>query len=93
MKSTFNITLYLFLGGRDNDGEEIQRQRMLKGMKKELKSLISQPVFKNYMKTKYPTQFGGLGLPALPLASQETALTTIQKHKFKKRLRLCEQIS
>lgn len=81
------------MGGRDNDGEEIQRQRMLKGMKKELKSLISQPVFKNYMKTKYPTQFGGLGLPALPLASQETALTTIQKHKFKKRRRLCEQIS
>ncbi|XP_078262932.1 ATP-dependent RNA helicase DDX24 [Rhinoraja longicauda] len=83
----------VLMGGRDNDGEEILRQRMLKGMKKELKSLLSQPVFKNYMKTKYPTQFGGLGLPALPLASQETALTTIQKHKFKKRQRLCEQIS
>ncbi|XP_051872979.1 ATP-dependent RNA helicase DDX24 [Pristis pectinata] len=83
----------VLMGERYNDSEENQRQRTLKGMKKELKHLLSQPVFKNYMKTKYPTQFGGLALPALPLANQETALTTIQKHRYKKRQRLCEQIS
>ncbi|XP_072895275.1 ATP-dependent RNA helicase DDX24 [Hemitrygon akajei] len=75
----------VLMGEGYNDGEENQRQRMLKGMKKELKHLLSQPVFKNHMKTKYPTQFGGLALPALPVASQETALTTIQKHRQKKR--------
>ncbi|XP_072348685.1 ATP-dependent RNA helicase DDX24 isoform X1 [Scyliorhinus torazame] len=77
-------------GGYNSDGgdcnsDEKQRQRMLKGMKKQLKHLLSQPVFKNHLKTKYPTQSGRLILPALPLASKETALTTVKKHKNTKK--------
>ncbi|XP_060685348.1 ATP-dependent RNA helicase DDX24 [Hemiscyllium ocellatum] len=77
-------------GGCNTD--EKQRQRMLKAMKKQLKYLLLQPVFKNYLKTKYPTQFGRLTLPKLPLASQETALSTVKKHKNAKKHKLCEQI-
>uniref|UniRef100_A0A673YF12 ATP-dependent RNA helicase n=1 Tax=Salmo trutta TaxID=8032 RepID=A0A673YF12_SALTR len=47
----------------DDDGltkidqkDDRQQQKMVKGMKKHMKHLISQPVFKNVMKTKYPTQ-------------------------------------
>ncbi|XP_072424384.1 ATP-dependent RNA helicase DDX24 isoform X2 [Chiloscyllium punctatum] len=75
-------------GGCNSD----ERQKMLKAMKKQLKYLLLQPVFKNYLKTKYPTQFGRLTLPKLPLASQETALSTVKKHKNGKRRKLCEQI-
>ncbi|XP_078090408.1 ATP-dependent RNA helicase DDX24 isoform X2 [Mustelus asterias] len=70
----------LLMGG-GCDSDEKQRQIMLKGMKKQLKHLLSQPVFKNYLKTKYPTQFGRLILPTLPFATQETALTTVKKHE------------
>ncbi|XP_048393495.1 ATP-dependent RNA helicase DDX24 [Stegostoma tigrinum] len=76
----------------DCNGDEKQRQRTLKGMKKQLKYLLLQSVFKNYLKTKYPTQFGRLTLPNLPLASQETALSTVKKHKNTKKRKLCEQI-
>ncbi|XP_078418321.1 ATP-dependent RNA helicase DDX24 isoform X1 [Cetorhinus maximus] len=72
----------LLMDGGSNSDEK-QRQRMLKGMKKQLKHLLSQPVFKSYLKTRYPTQFGRLTLPALPLASQETALTTVKKQKVR----------
>ncbi|XP_067894843.1 ATP-dependent RNA helicase DDX24 [Heterodontus francisci] len=82
----------VLMGGDCNDSDEKQRQRMLKGMKKQLKHLLSQSVFKNYLQTKYPTQFGRLTVPALPLASQETALSTVKKHKNRKKRKLYEQI-
>uniref|UniRef100_A0A4W5RRT5 ATP-dependent RNA helicase n=1 Tax=Hucho hucho TaxID=62062 RepID=A0A4W5RRT5_9TELE len=46
----------VLLGGRKDEEDDRQQQKMVKGMKKHLKHLISQPVFKNVMKTKYPTQ-------------------------------------
>lgn len=58
-----------------------EQQKMVKGMKKHLKHLISQPVFKNVIKTKYPTQMGKLSLPHLPVAGMESALTSITKLK------------
>ncbi|XP_067848049.1 ATP-dependent RNA helicase DDX24 [Heptranchias perlo] len=82
----------ILMGGGYNESDEKQRQRLLKGMKKQLKHLLSQPVFKNYLKTKYPTQFGRLTLPVLPLANQETALSTVKKHKNTKKQKLYEQI-
>lgn len=60
---------------------------MVKGMKKHLKHLLSQPIFRNDMKTKYPTQMGKLQLPELPLASVETALTSVARHKDNKQWR------
>lgn len=61
---------------RDEEADR-EQQKMVKGMKKHLKHLISQPVFKNVIKTKYPTQLGKLSLPYLPVAGMESALTSI----------------
>lgn len=63
---------------KDEDADR-EQQKMVKGMKKHLKHLISQPVFKNVIKTKYPTQMGKLSLPHLPVAGMESALTSITK--------------
>ncbi|XP_062374238.1 ATP-dependent RNA helicase DDX24 [Sardina pilchardus] len=73
----------LLAAGRDKE-EDLQKQKMVKGMKKHLKHMLSQPVFRNDMKTRYPTQMGRLQLPELPLASLETAITSVAKNKDKK---------
>ncbi|XP_074145799.1 ATP-dependent RNA helicase DDX24 [Sminthopsis crassicaudata] len=75
----------VFIGGRRNEQEESQKQKLMKGMKKQLKHLLSQPVFKNLMKTKYPTQFGRLTLPEIPLHTSESALTTISQQKKRRK--------
>uniref|UniRef100_A0AAY5EJ25 ATP-dependent RNA helicase n=1 Tax=Electrophorus electricus TaxID=8005 RepID=A0AAY5EJ25_ELEEL len=67
-------------GGRDED--EREHQKLMKALKKQLKQLFSQPVFKAHMKTKYPTQMGKLQLPQMPLAN-ETALISVCKQKHK----------
>ncbi|XP_026789609.3 ATP-dependent RNA helicase DDX24 [Pangasianodon hypophthalmus] len=78
----------LLLGGGREEENEREQQKHVKGLKKHLKHLLSQPVFKAHMKTKYPTQMGKLQLPELPLAN-ETALISVtnqkQKQKQKKR--------
>ncbi|XP_068942114.1 ATP-dependent RNA helicase DDX24 [Petaurus breviceps papuanus] len=75
----------VFIGGRHNEQEESQKQRMMKGMKKQLKHLLSQPIFKNLMKTKYPTQFGRLTVPEMPLHTSESALSTVSQQKKKRK--------
>ncbi|XP_020855949.1 ATP-dependent RNA helicase DDX24 isoform X2 [Phascolarctos cinereus] len=75
----------VFIGGRRNEQEESQKQRMMKGMKKQLKHLLSQPVFKNLMKTKYPTQFGKLAVPEMPLHTSESALSTVSQQQKKRK--------
>ncbi|KAM9068367.1 ATP-dependent RNA helicase DDX24 [Sarcophilus harrisii] len=75
----------VFIGGRRNEQEESQKQRLMKGMKKQLKHLLSQPVFKNLMKTKYPTQFGRLTLPEIPLHTSESALNTVSQQKKRRK--------
>lgn len=68
--------------------DDREQHVMVKEMKKQLKHLISQPVFKNVIKTKYPTQMGKLSLPHMPLAGMESALTRVttleKKQKLKK---------
>uniref|UniRef100_A0A667WR83 ATP-dependent RNA helicase n=1 Tax=Myripristis murdjan TaxID=586833 RepID=A0A667WR83_9TELE len=77
----------LLLGrARDEEGDQ-QQQKMVKGMKKHLKHLISQPVFKNVIKTKYPTQMGKLSLPQMPLAGVESALTSVSAQREKQKQR------
>nr|XP_056706743.1 ATP-dependent RNA helicase DDX24 [Euleptes europaea] len=73
------------IGGRPDEEEESQKQKMLKGMKKHLKHLLSQPVFKNFMKTKYPTQSGKLLLPDLSEMSSQSALGAVSKAQRKKK--------
>ncbi|XP_006133739.2 ATP-dependent RNA helicase DDX24 isoform X1 [Pelodiscus sinensis] len=73
------------IGGRSNEQEESQKQKMLKGMKKQLKHLLSQPTFKVLMKTKYPTQSGKLLLPPSPVSNSESALSTVSKQQAKRK--------
>lgn len=71
----------LLLGNAKDEDADREQQRMVKGMKKELKRLISLPIFKNVMKTKYPTQMGKLPLPQMPLAGMASALTRVSTQK------------
>ncbi|XP_070609478.1 ATP-dependent RNA helicase DDX24 [Erythrolamprus reginae] len=71
-------------GGRSTEAEESEKHRMLKGMKKHLKHLLSQPVFKSVMKTKYPTQSGKLVLSDHIGQHSQTALSAISKVQVKK---------
>uniref|UniRef100_A0A8B9K3A1 ATP-dependent RNA helicase n=1 Tax=Astyanax mexicanus TaxID=7994 RepID=A0A8B9K3A1_ASTMX len=86
----------LLMGGGRDEREDRDQQKLVKGMKKHLKHLLSQPVFKPHMQTKYPTQMGRLQLPELPLAS-ETALSSLtnqqrkQKQQQKRKLVIIEK--
>ncbi|OCT68270.1 DEAD-box helicase 24 L homeolog isoform X2 [Xenopus laevis] len=73
------------IGGQQSEEDERIKQKSLKIMKKQLKQLLSQPIFRNLLKTKYPTQTGKLALPILPASQLETALLTISKQKGKKK--------
>uniref|UniRef100_A0A6I8RZT6 ATP-dependent RNA helicase n=1 Tax=Xenopus tropicalis TaxID=8364 RepID=A0A6I8RZT6_XENTR len=75
----------VLVGGQHNEEEERVKQKSLKIMKKQLKQLLSQPIFRNSLKTKYPTQTGKLVLPSLLANQSESALLTISKQKGKKR--------
>ncbi len=63
-------------GGVQDEQEDREKQRLIRSLKKQLKQLISQPVFTAQMKTRYPTQMGKL---QLPLAPAGTALASLQR--------------
>uniref|UniRef100_A0A3P9KHT7 ATP-dependent RNA helicase n=1 Tax=Oryzias latipes TaxID=8090 RepID=A0A3P9KHT7_ORYLA len=71
----------LLLGGAKDEDEEREQQKKVKGMKRHLKHLISQPIFKHAMKTRYPTQMGKLPLAHMPHATMESALTRVSNEK------------
>ncbi|XP_027585197.2 ATP-dependent RNA helicase DDX24 [Pipra filicauda] len=73
----------MLMGRKANEQEESQKQKMLKGMKKQLKHMLSQPLFKVLMKTKYPTQSGRLLLPQTSVGI--SALSTVSKKQAKKK--------
>ncbi|XP_052386135.1 ATP-dependent RNA helicase DDX24 isoform X1 [Carassius gibelio] len=66
----------LLLGGGKDECEEREQQRLMKILKKQLKQLISQPVFTHQRKTKYPTQMGRLQ-PSRTTA--DTALASLSR--------------
>ncbi|XP_063146339.1 ATP-dependent RNA helicase DDX24 [Candoia aspera] len=72
------------IGGQFSEREESEKQKMLKGMKKQLKHLLCQPVFKGLMKTKYPTQSGKLVLSDIIGQHSQSALGAISKVQVKK---------
>ncbi|NXK71521.1 DDX24 helicase, partial [Amazona guildingii] len=75
----------MLMGKKTSEEEESQKQKMLKGMKKQLKHMLSQPLFKVLMKTKYPTQSGKLLLPQISVSMSESALGTMSKQQAKKK--------
>ncbi|XP_009893757.1 PREDICTED: ATP-dependent RNA helicase DDX24 [Charadrius vociferus] len=74
----------MLMGKKASEQEESQKQKMLKGMKKQLKHMLTQPLFKVLMKTKYPTQSGKLLLPQTSVGISESALGTVSKQQAKK---------
>ncbi|KFP33924.1 ATP-dependent RNA helicase DDX24, partial [Colius striatus] len=75
----------MFKGKKSTEEEESQKQKILKGMKKQLKHMLSQPLFKVLMKTKYPTQSGKLLLPQTSGSISESALGTVSKQQAKRK--------
>ncbi|KAL9849705.1 ATP-dependent RNA helicase DDX24 isoform 2-T2 [Geothlypis trichas] len=73
----------MLMGKKGSEQEESQKQKMLKGMKKQLKHMLSQPLFKVLMKTKYPTQSGKLLLPQT--SESISALGAMSKKQAKKK--------
>ncbi|NXD34274.1 DDX24 helicase, partial [Copsychus sechellarum] len=73
----------MLMGKKASEQEESQKQKMLKGMKKQLKHMLSQPLFKVLMKTKYPTQSGKLLLPQTSVGI--SALGAVSKKQAKKK--------
>ncbi|KAM4543240.1 ATP-dependent RNA helicase DDX24 [Odontesthes bonariensis] len=75
----------LLLGGGKDENADREQQKMVKGMKKHLKYLIAQPIFKDVTKTKYPTQLGKL--PMMPRSGMESALIKVSIQKEKQKLK------
>lgn len=57
----------------------------MKVLKKELRHLLSQPLFKEDLKTKYPTQSGKLPTLMATPRNGESALSCLAKQKKKKK--------
>ncbi|KAK9533649.1 hypothetical protein VZT92_008754 [Zoarces viviparus] len=72
--------------GKDEDDDR-EQQRAVKGMKKHLKHLISQPVFNNGMRTKFPTQMGKMSVPHMPVPGRGNALTRVSLQEKKQKLK------
>ncbi|XP_026976235.1 ATP-dependent RNA helicase DDX24 isoform X2 [Sagmatias obliquidens] len=81
----------MYKGGKVDQQEERRRQKQTKVLKKELRHLLSQPLFKDDLKTRYPTQSGKL--PELVSAPRngESALSCLSKQKKKKKKQPKEQ--
>ncbi|XP_073923338.1 ATP-dependent RNA helicase DDX24 [Castor canadensis] len=73
----------MYKGGKADQQEERRRQKQMKVLKKELRHLLSQPLFKENLKTKYPTQSGRLPLPVAVSRNGESALCCLSKQKKK----------
>ncbi|XP_006839690.1 PREDICTED: ATP-dependent RNA helicase DDX24 [Chrysochloris asiatica] len=74
----------MYKGGKADEQQERRRQKQMKVFKKELRHLLSQPLFRNDLKTKYPTQSGRLPMVVSAPRNGESALSCVSKQKKKK---------
>lgn len=86
LQITVNNDLFciVFAGGKADQQEERRRQKRMKVLKKELRHLLSQPLFKNDLKTKYPTQSGKPPVLMPAPRNGASALSCLSKQKKKK---------
>ncbi|KAM6917991.1 ATP-dependent RNA helicase DDX24 [Lycodopsis pacificus] len=77
----------LLMGRGKDEDDDREQQRAVKGMKKHLKHLISQPVFNNGNRTKFPTQMGKLSVPHMPVPGRGNALTRVSLQEKKQKLK------
>lgn len=81
----------VFQGGKVDQQEERRRQKQMKVLKKELRHLLSQPLFKGDLKTKYPTQSGQPPVLRPAPRNGESALSCLSKQKRKPKPKTKEQ--
>ncbi|XP_070269460.1 ATP-dependent RNA helicase DDX24-like [Myotis yumanensis] len=74
----------MYKGGKADQHEERRRQKQMKILKKELRHLLSQPLFKDDLKTKYPTQSGQPPVLRPAPRNGESALSCLSKQKKRK---------
>ncbi|KAF5922986.1 ATP-dependent RNA helicase DDX24 [Diceros bicornis minor] len=74
----------MYKGGKADQQEERRRQKQMKVLKKELRHLLSQPLFQDGLKTKYPTQSGRLPVLVSAPRNAESALSCLSRQKRKK---------
>uniref|UniRef100_A0A8C9LLD1 ATP-dependent RNA helicase n=1 Tax=Piliocolobus tephrosceles TaxID=591936 RepID=A0A8C9LLD1_9PRIM len=74
----------MYKGGKADQQEERRRQKQIKVLKKELRHLLSQPLFTESQKTKYPTQSGKRPLLVSAPSKSESALSCLSKQQQKK---------
>lgn len=83
LHTQFDLVFIMALGGKADQQEERQRQKQMKVLKKELRHLLSQPLFKGDLKTKYPTQAGRPPLLAAAPGQGESALSCLSRQRKK----------
>ncbi|KAL2789556.1 ATP-dependent RNA helicase DDX24 [Daubentonia madagascariensis] len=81
----------MYKGGKADQQEERRRQKQMKVLKRELRHLLSQPLFTEGLKTKYPTQSGKLPLLVSAPRNGESALSCLSTQKKKKTKKAKEQ--
>lgn len=81
----------MYKGGKVDQQEERRRQKQMKILKKELRQLLAQPLFKDDLKTKYPTQSGQPPVLGSAPRNAESALSCLSRQKKKRKRRPKEQ--
>ncbi|XP_052594815.1 ATP-dependent RNA helicase DDX24 isoform X2 [Peromyscus californicus insignis] len=75
----------MYKGGKADQQEERRRQKQVKILKQELRHLLSQPLFQENLKTRYPTQSGRLPQSVVTARHGESALSCLSRQKRRRK--------
>lgn len=75
----------MYKGGKADQQEERRRQKQMKILKQELRHLLSQPLFQENLKTRYPTQSGRPPQPVVAPGNGESALSCLSRQKRRRK--------
>lgn len=75
----------MYKGGKADQQEERRRQKQMKILKQELRHLLSQPLFQESLKTRYPTQSGRPPQPVVAPRNVESALSCLSRQKRRRK--------
>lgn len=75
----------MYKGGKADQQEERRRQKQMKILKQELRHLLSQPLFQENLKTRYPTQSGRPPQPVVAPRNVESALSCLSRQKRRRK--------
>ncbi|XP_051006786.1 ATP-dependent RNA helicase DDX24 [Acomys russatus] len=75
----------MYKGGKADQQEERRRQKQVKLWKQELRHLLSQPLFQEKLKTRYPTQSGRPPQPVVAPRNGESALSCLSRQKRRRK--------